>query len=74
MARKTGHAIDICVCGTTEEPLYKQIAEQVKHLIATSRLQPSQHLPTVRRLADSLGVSPGTVVKTYTELGQRLLA
>ncbi len=70
MARKAERAINFCVSGIAEYPLYKQIAEQVKQLIATGRLQPGQHLPPVRRLANSLGVSLGTVMKGYTELGQ----
>ncbi|MBL7120177.1 MAG: GntR family transcriptional regulator [Dehalococcoidia bacterium] len=51
-------------------PLYKQIVEQVKQLIATDQLQPGEHLPTVRQLAYSLGISPGTVVRAYVELEQ----
>jgi molybdate-binding protein/DNA-binding transcriptional regulator YhcF (GntR family) len=34
------------------------------------RLQPGERLPTVRHLADSLAISPGTVVKSYRELEQ----
>ena len=53
-----------------EAPLYKQIVGQVKQLIASSRLQPGERLPTVRRLAQSLQLSPGTVVRAYLELEQ----
>lgn len=60
--------IDIRLGETTQVPLYKQIVEQVRQIIATSELQPGEHLPTVRQLADSLHVNPGTVAKAYLEL------
>jgi molybdate-binding protein/DNA-binding transcriptional regulator YhcF (GntR family) len=53
---------------TSEVPLYKQIVEQVKFLVATKRLQSGERLPTVRQLTHSLSVSPGTVVRAYLEL------
>ena len=51
-------------------PLYRQIVEQVKQLVATNRLHPGEHLPTVRQLARTLDISPGTVVRAYLELEQ----
>ncbi|MFC1933655.1 substrate-binding domain-containing protein [Chloroflexota bacterium] len=60
--------IEIYLDDTAQIPLYKQIAEQVRQLIATSRLQPGEHLPTVRQLAHSLHINPGTVVRAYLEL------
>jgi molybdate-binding protein/DNA-binding transcriptional regulator YhcF (GntR family) len=53
---------------TSEAPLYKQIVEQVKFLVATKRFQSGERLPTVRQLTRSLAVSPGTVVRAYLEL------
>ena len=44
--------------------------EQVRQLVATGQLQPGQRLPTVRQLAESLAISPGTVVKAYRQLEQ----
>jgi molybdate-binding protein/DNA-binding transcriptional regulator YhcF (GntR family) len=55
---------------TAPTPLYKQIAEQVKQFIATNQLQPGEHLPTIRQLAQHLGINAGTVVRAYTELEQ----
>lgn len=49
-------------------PLYEQIAEQIKQLIATNRLKPGEHLPTVRELAKALNINPGTVARAYSEL------
>ena len=55
---------------TSQSPLFKQIAEQVRQQVATNHLQAGQRLPTVRRLAEYLAISPGTVVKAYRELEQ----
>ncbi len=60
--------IEIRLDDTAQIPLYKQIAEQVRQLIATNRLQPGERLPTVRQLAHSLHINPGTVVRAYLEL------
>lgn len=51
-------------------PLYKQIADQVRQLVASDRLKPGERLPTVRQLANSLNVNQNTVVKAYSELEQ----
>lgn len=53
---------------TAQVPIYRQIVEQVKHLIASGRLVPGEHLPPVRGLARSLRISPGTVARAYLEL------
>jgi molybdate-binding protein/DNA-binding transcriptional regulator YhcF (GntR family) len=51
-------------------PLYHQIADQVRQLIAADELKPGDHLPTVRQLAHSLNVNYNTVVRAYLELEQ----
>ena len=50
--------------------MFTQIADQVRQLVATGRLQPGERLPTIRQLAESLAISPGTVVKAYRQLEQ----
>ena len=60
--------IDIYLSGTSATPLYRQIVEQVKQLVATNTLQPGEHLPTVRQLARHLQINPGTVSRAYSEL------
>ncbi len=52
------------------KPIYRQIIEQVKYLIAAGRLQPGQELPTVRGLAQELLINPNTVARAYRELEQ----
>lgn len=50
------------------EPPYDQIKRQIGALVAQGRLTPGDKLPTVRRLADDLGLAPNTVARAYREL------
>jgi GntR family transcriptional regulator len=49
-------------------PTYVQIAERVKHMVATGHLRPGDQLPTVRQLAQDLQVNFNTVARAYTLL------
>ncbi len=49
-------------------PLYQQIADQVRQLIAAGQLKPGDHLPTIRELAKTLSVNQNTVVRAYIAL------
>ena len=49
-------------------PIYLQIAQQVKHLVASGRLAPGDELPPIRVLAQQLLVNPNTVARAYLEL------
>src|SRR5919198_143927 len=49
-------------------PIYLQIVNQVKHLIASGRLAPGEELPPIRVLAERLLVNPNTVARAYREL------
>lgn len=49
-------------------PIFVQIVEQVKELIASGRLRPSDKLPTVRKVAVDLMINPNTVSRAYLEL------
>ncbi|MBI4916599.1 MAG: GntR family transcriptional regulator [Acidobacteria bacterium] len=53
----------------TAEPVYEQIARQLRTLIAAGDLRPGSPLPAVRTLASDLGVNLNTVARAY-----RLLA
>ena len=70
MSRKVKPDVQIHLGDTTTSPLFKQIAEQVRQLVATERLRPGEHLPTVRQMSASLGISHATVVKAYRVLEQ----
>jgi GntR family transcriptional regulator len=49
-------------------PLYQQIVEQVKYLIAGGRLKPGDGIPPIRVLAEQLRINPNTVARAYLEL------
>lgn len=52
----------------SERPIYAQIVERVKHLVATGEAHPGQLMPTVRKLAAQLSVNPNTIARAYTIL------
>ena len=49
-------------------PLYLQVMEQVRLLVATGVLRPGDQLPTVRDLAARLRVNPNTIARAYRDL------
>ena len=49
-------------------PIYRQIVNQVRYLVASCQLDPGDELPTIRALALQLKVTPNTIVKAYEEL------
>ncbi len=49
-------------------PPFEQLRAQVVDEISSGQLAAGARLPTVRRLADDLGVAPGTVARAYREL------
>jgi GntR family transcriptional regulator len=49
-------------------PIYLQIANQVKYLVASGRLAAGDELSPIRVLAHQLLVNPNTVARAYLEL------
>jgi len=60
--------LDISINVTDGVPIYRQIVNQVKYLVASGLLQPGEELPPIRTLALQLKVTPNTIVKAYGEL------
>jgi putative molybdopterin biosynthesis protein len=60
--------MDIHLSPTAGIPIYQQIVEQTKELVASRQLCPGERLPTVRNLAHCLGINVGTVTRAYVEL------
>ncbi|MBN1865918.1 GntR family transcriptional regulator [Candidatus Sumerlaeota bacterium] len=60
--------MDIRISLSDGVPVYLQIVNQVKYLVASGRLRPSEQLPPVRKLAETLVINPNTVAKAYREL------
>jgi DNA-binding transcriptional regulator YhcF (GntR family) len=52
-------------------PVYVQLKEQIRHLIAVGELGPGTQLPPADRLADNLRINRHTVLKAYRELAQQ---
>lgn len=51
-------------------PIYRQLVDQVIHLVAAGQLAPGSLLPSVRELAASLRVNAMTVSKAWAELAR----
>ncbi len=60
--------MELFVDTSSREPIYRQLAVQVREAVARGRLQPGDKLPSVRELSRSLVVNPNTIARAYTEL------
>ena len=60
--------MDITINMADGVPIYRQIVNQIKYLVASGLLQPDEELPPIRTLALQLKVTPNTIVKAYGEL------
>ena len=49
-------------------PLYRQIVDGIRELIAVGVLKPGDQLPSIRELASQLRINPASAVKAYGEL------
>lgn len=49
-------------------PIFRQVADQVRRLVATGKLRVGDSVPSVRQLAKDLVINPNTVAKAYAEL------
>jgi len=50
--------------------IHDQVKGQIQYAIITGKLKPGELLPSVRGLAERLGVAPATVGQVYRELGR----
>jgi GntR family transcriptional regulator len=60
--------LQLHISATDGVPIYLQIVNQVKYLVASGRLAPGEELPAIRVLAEQLVVNPNTVARSYREL------
>lgn len=51
-------------------PIYQQLVDGVKELIARGILEPGERMPTVREMAAELSLNPNTIAKAYQRLEQ----
>ena len=54
----------------SDEAIYIQLRNQIIMVIATSEIQEGESLPSVRQLAETVGINMHTVNKAYTVLKQ----
>jgi len=55
---------------TSAVPIYMQIVDRLRHLIASGEIAPGDQLPTVRSLAQDLRVNFNTVARAYAVLDE----
>jgi GntR family transcriptional regulator len=60
--------MDIHISPHDGVPIYLQVVNQVKYLVAAGRLAPGEELPAIRVLAERLQVNPNTIARAYREL------
>ncbi len=68
MTRSSEQSLGLRIDSASDTPPFAQIRGQVNEAAASGRLPAGTRLPTVRALAEALGVAPGTVAKAYREL------
>lgn len=49
-------------------PIYRQLAEQIRRMVASRQLPPGTELPSIRDLAIKHAINPMTVSKAYSLL------
>ena len=60
--------MDLRVNESDPVPIYLQIVNQVKYLVAARRLSPGEEIPPIRVLAERLAVTPTPVARASREL------
>ena len=60
--------MQIHISPTDGVPIYLQIVNQIKYLVAAGRLAAGEELPPIRSLAEQLTINPNTVARAYREL------
>lgn len=52
----------------SSDPIYRQLVEQLRRLVAGGQIHGQDAMPSVREVASALGVNPMTVSKAYSLL------
>lgn len=60
--------MNIVIANSSEEPIYEQIAKQIKNQIMRGELKGGELLPSIRVLAKELQISVITTKRAYDEL------
>ena len=51
-----------------KQPIYRQLIQQIRVMIASGVYQPNERMPSVRELALEAGVNPNTMQRALSEL------
>ena len=54
--------------GPKYPPIFQQIVDQIRVLIAQGKLQEGERLPTIKQVCEYLRINPNTVARSYMEL------
>ncbi|MDD9968933.1 MAG: GntR family transcriptional regulator, partial [Myxococcales bacterium] len=49
-------------------PIYRQVMDGIREMIAAGVLKPGDRLPSIRELAGAMRINPSSAVKAYNEL------
>ena len=60
--------MDLHISPVDGVPIYLQIVNQVKYLVASGQLTEGAEMPSIRVLAEQLLVNPNTIARAYREL------
>ncbi|MDN5277365.1 MAG: hypothetical protein PWR01_1330 [Clostridiales bacterium] len=60
--------MNIVISNSSQEPIYEQIARQIKNMIMRGELREGDILPSIRSLAKELQISVITTKRAYQEL------
>lgn len=60
--------MDIIISNSSGKPIYEQISSQIRAQILSGTLEAGERLPSIRALADGLGVSVITTKRAYSDL------
>jgi len=58
----------IALSQSNPDPMYKQVTDQIKNVIASGDLKPGEKLPSIRELAEGLKTSAITIKRAYLDL------
>lgn len=60
--------MEIIISNSNGKPIYEQISSQVRAQILSGALKAGERLPSIRALADGLGISVITTKRAYSDL------
>jgi GntR family transcriptional regulator len=60
--------VTLAVDPSSPIPPYEQLRQQITALVLAKALAPGDRLPSIRQLANDLGIAGGTVARAYREL------